>query len=529
MKRIFSILFTGLMLSQTNMAAEQIHKTAVLETMKKATQFMVDEVSYNGGYLWYYKPDFSRQWGEMEAYPTMIWLQNPGTISMGHLFLDAYQLTGDEYYYEAAVKVAKAIIKGQHEEGGWNYMIDFAGEESMKKWYNTIGKNGWRLEEFQHYYGNCTFDDDVTPEAARYLLRIYLEKDEASFKPALDKAINFIVKSQYPVGAWPQRYPLRYDFINKGHPDYTSYYTFNDDVIWENIQFLIQCYHSLGDEKYLDPIWKGMRFYLLSQDSCGAWGQQLTTNMKVAGARTYEPAAFLPSTTCENAFLLLKFYQYTGDTTFLSGIPKAIDWLEKTKLPEDKIEGSRTHPTFIDLQTQQPVYVHRKGSNVKYGFYYLDADDTHLCRHYYGKSRVPLAQLKTEYELLTNKSVENVTKNSPLKKPSVSEQKEHEQVYYNIKQNDYTFEVPNERIENIIEALDKQNRWLTTRAYISNPYIGEGINQELTADFAETMVGDETDTSPYENTSDQLYISTREYLRNMRILMQFLEQQRQSD
>jgi hypothetical protein len=35
-------------------------------------------------------------------------------------------------------------------------MIDFAGDRSLKEWYNTIGKNGWRLEEFQHYYGNDT-------------------------------------------------------------------------------------------------------------------------------------------------------------------------------------------------------------------------------------------------------------------------------------------------------------------------------------------------------------------------------------
>ena len=59
--------------------------------MKRATQFMVDKVSYRGGYLWNYLPDMSRRWGEMEARETMIWLQPPGTSSMGHVFLDAYR------------------------------------------------------------------------------------------------------------------------------------------------------------------------------------------------------------------------------------------------------------------------------------------------------------------------------------------------------------------------------------------------------------------------------------------------------
>jgi hypothetical protein len=89
-------------------AAEAPSKAVALETMKKATTFMVEKAAYNGGYVWSYLPDFSRRWGEMEAFPTMIWVQPPGTGTMGHLFLDAYHATGDEYYYEAACKAAEA-------------------------------------------------------------------------------------------------------------------------------------------------------------------------------------------------------------------------------------------------------------------------------------------------------------------------------------------------------------------------------------------------------------------------------------
>ena len=81
----------------------------VLATMRKATTFMAEKAAYEGGYVWSYLPDFSRRFGEMEAYPTMIWVQPPGTATMGHLFLDAYHATGDEYYYEAAKKAAQAL------------------------------------------------------------------------------------------------------------------------------------------------------------------------------------------------------------------------------------------------------------------------------------------------------------------------------------------------------------------------------------------------------------------------------------
>src|SRR5690606_16529896 len=109
--------------------------------------FMVEEVSTNGGYVGLYLPDFSRRWGELEAYKTMIWVQSPGTVEMGNLFLNAYDITEDQYYYKAAEKVANALIWGQHDTGGWNYMIDFAGDASLKKWYATIGKNAWGFEE----------------------------------------------------------------------------------------------------------------------------------------------------------------------------------------------------------------------------------------------------------------------------------------------------------------------------------------------------------------------------------------------
>ena len=492
------------------------------QTMLRATQFMVEKVSTNGGYVWYYMPDFSRRWGEMEAYRTMIWLQHPGTVSMGHLFLDAYRATRNEYYYHAAEKAAAAVIWGQSHEGGWNYIVDFAGDRSLKNWYNTIGKNGWRLEEFQHYYGNSTFDDDITSDAARFLLRMYLEKLDPAYKPALDKAIGFILKSQYPLGGWPQRYPLRYDFNKEGHPDYTSYYTFNDDVTWENVNFLVQCYQTLGEERFLDPITRGMNFYLISQDACGAWGQQLTADLKTAGARTYEPSAFLPGTTFDNAMLLLKFYQYTGDRRFLERVPLAIKWLEECKLPSDKTEGGRySHPTFVEQGTNKPLYVHRKGSNVKYGNYYVDYDDKKLLSHYGGKGNVRVESLRTAYNSLADLSTDQITKNSPLKVDAFQGEDTPQQ-YYNLNREEFKGKATEDQVKKIIGSLDKENRWLAKHASISNPYTGDGINQEPTDKYASTNVGDNTDTSPFRDLSDQEYISTGEYINNMNLLISYI-------
>ena len=525
--RIFAgvLIFFSLFQNVYSQKADKLLKEAE-QTMMRATRFMVDEVSTNGGYVWFYMPDFSRRWGEMEAYKTMIWLQHPGTISMGHTFLDAYRATGDAYYYQAAEKAAAAVIWGQSHEGGWNYMIDFAGDRSLKEWYNTIGNSGWRLEEFHYYYGNSTFDDDITSDAARFLLRMYLEKLDPRYKPALDKAINFILESQYPLGGWPQRYPLRYDFSHHGNPDYSSFYTFNDDVIWENIHFLIQCYLTLGEERFLDPIRRGMNFYLISQHGSGGWGQQYNMALEVAGARTYEPAALLPGCTFGNAMLLLRFYEYTGDRKFLAPVPRAIEWLESCRLPEADDEDSMvTHPTFVDPNTNEPIYVHRKGSNVTHGYYYADCDDEHLLGHYRGKCRVSIDRLRDEYQRVSALSPEEAVRNSPLKVGRFTEDGTP-QTFYQLNRLRPIDTPESNEVREIIGALDQQNRWLIKHATISNPYIGDGQKTEPTLKYASTFVGDETDTSPYRDTSDQLYISTGEYLKNMRTLISYLNSKR---
>jgi PelA/Pel-15E family pectate lyase len=501
----------------------------VLDAMKKATCFMVEKVSTNGGYLWTYLPDLSRRWGEMEAYDSMIWVQPPGTTSMGHLFLDAYHITGDESYFRAAQKAARALIWGQLDCGGWNYMIDFAGDRSLVEWYNTIGKNGWRLEEFQHYYGNATFDDDVSSDAATFLLRMYLENLDPAYKYPLDRAIDFILKSQYPLGGWPQRYPLKQEFSHHGLPDYTSFYTFNDDVVWENINFLLTCYQTLGERRFLDPIRRGMNFYLITQQGPpqAGWGQQYTMDLKPSGARSYEPNALLPSHTFQHAKLLMKFYQLTGETKFLAGIPAAVDWLKSCALPPSMGENGRyTHPVFVEIGTNKPIFVHRKGSNVIFGFYYFDYDDARLLTHYGGKLSLDIPWLEKEYERVKNIPPDQATKGSVLvpqahKGPLPQRQFKH--AYSGIGRE----RVDDNTVRDVLAALDGQNRWLTKHDYTSHPYRGDGTRTEPTDAYATTFVGDETDTSPFKDTSGQEYISTAEYLSNMRLLLNYVSQMRE--
>ncbi|MFC3293328.1 pectate lyase [Modicisalibacter luteus] len=514
-------------------AAEPVSPDQVRSAMKEATHFMVDEVATNGGYVWSYLPDFSRRWGEMEAYDTMVWVQPPGTATMGHTYLDAYHATGDEFYYQAATEVANALIWGQTEAGGWNYMFDFAGPKSQDKWYETIGKNGWRLEEFQHNWGNATFDDLGTSEASQLLLRLYLEKRDPKYLVPLEKTIDFVLESQFASGGWPQRYPEN----DLWEGDYTSYITLNDEVAAQNIKFLIMAYQSLGPavdgERILNAIYRGMNSLLFLQqgkDQPG-WALQYTHDFEPAAARTYEPKSLATHTTASAVNQLMDFYELTGQSKFLARIPEALDWLASVKLPEDKLINGRAYPTFIEIGTKKPLYVHRRGSNVVNGEYFVDHNPENTLGHYSPTRNIDLEGLRKRYQSLAESDPREVSRNSPL----VSSKQINLPEYFvtnEISVSDLNAgshlesedEVSAEAVSEIVSSLNESRYWPTQLVATTYPYAGPGDETVPEGDYAQTHVGDKYDTSPYVTDNAVEGISIAKYIENMSTLISYLRQ-----
>ena len=504
--------------------ASEITREKVLETMKQATRFMVEKAGYKGAYVWAYLPDLSRRWGELEAYPTMGWVQAPGTGSMGHLLLDAYHATGDEYYYKAACEAAHALIFAQLSCGGWNYMFDYNGESSVKQWYATIGKQAWRMEEFQHYYGNATFDDGGTICSGELLLRMFAEKKDSTFLPPLEKTIRFVLESQYPSGGWPQRYPLTDDHSFFGKADYSSFITLNDDVSLENIEFLLQCRHVMDPDIIKEPVTRAMDVLIRLQNKApfAGWADQyFVDDLKPAPARSYEARAINAGTTVKMIHLLMKYYRLTGEAKFLSGIPAAIDFLESIKLPDAEVKRSGKTlrnsseilvPRYIDPETGIPQYIHRKGSN---GYYYFDQDIANTVSHIGSTTVIHISGLRKAYEEITSIPKDELTQDSPLiygKKIPLPE-------YYSRA----PFTQRNRDVPEIINSLEKEGYWLTPLSMISNPYkecppMPKSENKK----HASTHVGDEYDTSTYPPETPVWGISMPVYLSNMVKLITYL-------
>jgi hypothetical protein len=229
-------------------------------------------------------------------------------------------------------------------------------------------------------------------------------------------------------------------------------------------------------------------------------------------------------TTASNIEHLITFYELTGDTRFLARVPEAIDWLDKVKLAKPDA-GGRTHPTFIELQTNRPLYVHRRGSNVVNGEYYVDYDAKKGIGHYSPTRRIDTAALRKSYDAARNADAQALAKKSPLAAGTGVVQLPR---FFADRYAPPAKQALDEQLRKTLTSLNATGYWPALLPQTSYPYKapekGPRKPGDVPGDFSGTHVGDESDTSPFTDTARTEAISTAEYLRNMNILIAWLTQ-----
>ncbi len=175
-KKFFFLLFFNISLSclltfvGCSTSGEEPSAKQAIKAMKKATQYFRKDVATNGGYLWRYKTDFTLRQGEEVASPTTIWVQPPGTPSIGMAFLEAYKVTGDTMFLNVAISTARALAWGQLASGGWDYRIDFDPAEGKKWYYRRDIESGDTIPNRRR--NRSSLDDDNTQSALQFLMQL---------------------------------------------------------------------------------------------------------------------------------------------------------------------------------------------------------------------------------------------------------------------------------------------------------------------------------------------------------------------
>lgn len=424
-----------LVLAGVCQAADVPSRDAVLASMKRAAMFYRNQVATHGGYVYHYSLDLKQRWGEGAATADQIWVQPPGTPTVGLAYLAAWQATNDRWYLEAATKTANALVYGQLKSGGWTNSIDFDPKNPRTAGYRN-GKGKGKI--------NSTLDDGITQSALQFLMRMdqALKFKDQGIHESAELALKSLLAAQFPNGGFPQVWtgPVeKRPIVKAAYPNYEwrtenrvkeywTMYTLNDDLAGDVAETLLVAHEIYPDVGAFDAFKKLGDFLILAQlpQPQPAWAQQYDVQMRPIWARKFEPPAVTGRESQDAIEVLMLVYERTGDAKYLKPIPSAIDYLKKSRLPDGRMAR------YYELQSNKPLYMNSK--------YELTYDDSDVPDHYGWKVESNLDRIEKRYQSLKEKGVPSKSKSSD--KPG---KKQIEQVVQ------------------ILTLLDDQGRWTTVQ------------------------------------------------------------------
>lgn len=362
------------------------------KVIKKAATYYREHVASHGGYVYYYTLNLKDRWGEGKADAETLFVQPPGTPTVGMAYLKAFAATGDRYYLDAARETAEALVYGQLQSGGWTQTIHFGSAKRLGQYRNGKGGN-WNMS---------SLDDDQTQAALTFLIRAdrALGFKHAGIHEAAEYGLKALLAAQFANGAFPQvwqgpsaKKPVKaaafpdYDWKTEGRiKDYWSYYTLNDDLAGTVAEVLVTAHEVYQDDKSKAALAKLGDFLLLAQmpDPQPGWCQQYNFDMRPIWARKFEPPAVTGWESQDVMETLIRIARHTGETKYLAPIPKALAYFKKSLLPDGRVAR------YYELKTNKPLYMDAK--------YRLTSDDSAAPSHYGWKQSARFDAIETAYQ-----------------------------------------------------------------------------------------------------------------------------------
>jgi PelA/Pel-15E family pectate lyase len=425
--------------------------------LKQGAVFYREKVARHGGYFYYVSLDLQQRWGEGEATPDTIFVQPPGTPTVGMAFLRAYDATGDRFYLDAAREAAEALVYGQLESGGWTQVIHFGPARRAGKYRHGNGGD-WNAS---------SLDDGQTQAALQMLVRAdrALKFQHAAIHEAALFGLTALLGAQFPNGAFPQvwTHPVRpapvvrarypdYDWRVEGKvKNYWDCYTLNDGLAGTVADTLIVAHQVYGDDKYRAALERLGDFLVLAQmpEPQPGWCQQYNDAMIPVWARKFEPPALSAWESQDVMKTLIQIARYTGKEKYLEPIPRALRYLKGCLLPDGRVAR------FYEFKTNKPLYMDAA--------YSLTYDDSHAPAHYGWKQPARLDAIERAFQDAKN----GVDRARPLSAGELEKD-----------------------VRRIIRDLDDQGRWVSTYAgerLVGQPKFADGYRFLSSAVFSRNV------------------------------------------
>jgi PelA/Pel-15E family pectate lyase len=234
-----------------------------------------------------------------------------------------------------------------------------------------------------------TFDNGATSGEVRLLARAYRATQDERCRDSVVKAIDHILRAQYPTGGWPQFYPPG--------SAYHRHITFNDDTMVrlmelvrdveksEEFRFLDQSRRDSARRSFEEGIRCIFRCQVKVAGQLTVWcAQHDEKTLEPRPARAFEPVSLSGSESAGILMLLMSLDQPGPDV--IQAVESGAGWFESSKLTGIKLDrqggdlrvvkdpnAAPLWPRFVEIGTGRPIFSSRD-SVIKYDIAEIDAE-----------------------------------------------------------------------------------------------------------------------------------------------------------
>jgi PelA/Pel-15E family pectate lyase len=271
------------------------------------------------------------------------------------------------YRSPEAAKMATSILSFQTSTGGWPKNTETAGE--------VFAGDPTTL--------HATFDNGGTSMELRYLAKMATATKEKKYEDAFMRGLDYVLKSQYPNGGWPQSSPP-----GEG---YARYITYNDGAMIRLMFFVrdvakddtTYAFVPSEERKAASAAWdKGLDCILKTQirvdGKLTAWcAQHDEKDLSPRPARAFELASISGCETIGIVHALMAVENPSPE--IVASVDAAAAWLESVKIPGIKVEDRPQEGTpkgierfvvkdpsappmwarFYEIGTNRPIFADR--------------------------------------------------------------------------------------------------------------------------------------------------------------------------
>jgi PelA/Pel-15E family pectate lyase len=288
---------------------------------------------------------------------------------------DAFDEPDEFYASDEAIRIADNLLLYQRSNGGWPKNVDMARVlNEREKARLTRDRDGQSL-----------IDNGATHTQIRFLALVHSAAGEERFAEAARRGVEFLLKSQYDNGGWPQISPLE--------DDYSRHITFNDNAMIGVMRLLRDVAKGKAPYQFLDQairdraasaVARGVDVILKCQvvvdGKPTVWcAQHDERTFAPAKARAYE----LPSLSGSESVGIVRFLMGIDDPSpeIRTAIHGAVAWFEAVKIMGQRVERVRAPELdpprdvivvedpdaeplwarFYEIGTNRPMFVGRDG------------------------------------------------------------------------------------------------------------------------------------------------------------------------